>query len=159
MFNGRHGSFLVLKLNRALNKRIIYTRNHISLLNYEVLLVFEINRTAIRIKPTQAFVNWINKQCMDPEDEITLEDAQEDCTIFLLPAFEDPEEVKNHIETIYRELFENELSTWFDDPSFWPTDLSYQMFCEFFTIKIHSLVLDTIDYDFLESEHASTTIQ
>jgi hypothetical protein len=124
-----------------------------------VLIVFEINRMSALIRPRQAFVNWVNEHCEDKSDELTLEEIEEDCTIFLIPAFETESEAYKYIETIYEDIFEMELSSWFEDPSIWPTTLSYKVFCEFFTVEIHSLVLDTVGYDMLESEHGSTTIQ
>ncbi|MBN1888895.1 MAG: hypothetical protein JW850_12950, partial [Thermoflexales bacterium] len=60
----------------------------------------------------------------------------------LLPEYDHEEEAQAFIETIYPELFEVELDSWYRDPSWWPADQSYQAFLAWFEIELYSMVLD-----------------
>lgn len=103
----------------------------------------EIDRMAAVIRPTPAFVNWVNEHCQTLEEKITLEDVQNDCTVLLVPVFDDSVEAENYIESLYLEIFENELSAWSLDEESWPPHRSYELFQQLFYIEFHSFVYDT----------------
>jgi hypothetical protein len=45
----------------------------------------------------------------------------------------------------YDELFANELNDWCTDEALWPKDRSYALFAEWFSVEVHSMVLDLED--------------
>lgn len=101
-----------------------------------------INRSALIVKPKQAMVDWINQQSNPEHCCITLEDAREDCTVILIPEFEDARQVKTNIRELHKWIFESELHAWFTDKTAWPQNRSFKVFQEWFEIEIHSLVVD-----------------
>jgi hypothetical protein len=108
----------------------------------------EIERVAAILKPSETMLGWINEQQAEGDEELMLEDIQTDCTVILLPTFEEEEEAEDYLNQIYEELFINELMTWNEDESTWPEDRSIDTFLEWFDIEFHSMV-----YDCAESPH------
>jgi hypothetical protein len=96
-----------------------------------------INRIAVMLIPTEACLNWINS-CDD--DKMTLDEIRQEPTAFLLPQGKgEPEaQVRRH----YEAMFEEELNSWYSEPTMWPKDLSFKMFQKFFTIQVSSMVFD-----------------
>jgi len=101
----------------------------------------EIERVAAILKPSETMLEWINAQAEENE-QVTLEDIQTDCTVILLPTFEEEEDAEDYLNEIYDELFVNELAAWNDDESAWPEDRSLDTFLEWFDIEFHSVVYD-----------------
>jgi hypothetical protein len=123
--------------------------------------VYEIDRIIVVLKPNQPFLNWVNTHKEDDEDDINLEELRQDSTALLVPIFDTRAEVEEYIESIYQDLFETELCAWTLDEETWPQPTSYNLFKEWFELEIHSLVLDTVEYD-SSAEHpedTATTIQ
>jgi hypothetical protein len=96
-----------------------------------------INRIAITLIPTEACLDWINS-CDD--DKMTLEEIQEDPSTYLLP--EGRDEPTAQVRRHFKEMFAEELKSWYTDPDMWPKDLSFKAFKKFFTIQVSSMVLD-----------------
>ena len=46
------------------------------------------------------------------------------------------------LEDLYLEIFERELEAWHTDESAWPTARTFEVFCEWFDIEMHSIVED-----------------
>ena len=78
---------------------------------------------------------------------VTLDSLRSDCTVILLPEFNEPEEAVAHIDEQYEQLFKVEVASWYDDEDLWPKDMSLKAFWEWFDVEIHSTVLDTVDAD------------
>ena len=104
--------------------------------------MYLINRIAAILKPTQPFVDWINKSNPD-EETITLDEVQQDCTVILVPEFEFPEETIPYIESNYSVIFKDELADWCDDDNQLPQNRSLEMFRQWINIELHSMVYDT----------------
>ena len=45
----------------------------------------------------------------------------------------------------YDRLFESDLAAWYRDPSLWPEDRTWEMFCDWFEVEWHSMIFDTAD--------------
>jgi hypothetical protein len=43
----------------------------------------------------------------------------------------------------HQELFEEELNGWYTDPALWPRDRSLEMFKEWCSFELHTVVTDT----------------
>jgi hypothetical protein len=116
----------------------------------EVTAMQELERVAAILKPSEIMLDWINEQQSDEGGMLLLEDIQIDCTVILLPTFEEEEEAEDYLNQIYEELFVNELTAWNEDESTWPQDRSIDTFLEWFDIEFHSIV-----YDCTETLHIS----
>ena len=104
----------------------------------------ELERVAAILKPSEVMLEWINEQQAEGDEKLMLEDIQLDCTVILLPTFEEEEEAEDYLNQIYEELFESELSAWNEDESTWPEDRSIDTFLEWFDIEFHSMVYDCV---------------
>jgi len=98
-----------------------------------------INRSAILVKPTGEFVAWLKATPGDPLER-TLEDIQEDSSIYLLP--DELEDLKGWLQRNYTPILEQELLNWCSDDSLWPKDRSFTTFLRLFTVSVHSMVYD-----------------
>ena len=104
-----------------------------------------INRALIVIKPKQPFLDWLNSQADAPEFEMTLEGLRnEECTAILIPEFDEYDDVWKVVEGIAPEIFEIELSGWWQVPELWPQNRDFNTFKEWFDIEIHSMVGDSV---------------
>ena len=96
-----------------------------------------INRIAVTLFPTEACLEWINSY---GDDKMTLDEIQKEPTVFLLP--QSREESEGQIRRHFKMMFEEELYSWYTDPTMWPKDLSFKTFKKFFTIQVSSMVFD-----------------
>lgn len=56
---------------------------------------------------------------------------------------------KDHLDEVlsevFDEIFESRLADWCLDESLWPTNRTFAMFKDWFTIECHSVVIDLLD--------------
>jgi len=98
-----------------------------------------VNRGALVLRATQAFVEWANSCGEGPQ--LNFEEMDEDeHTVYLIPEVDYRPDawLRQH----YRILFEYELGSWCTDPTSWPKDQSFEVFQRFFTVHFHSMVVD-----------------
>ena len=108
--------------------------------------MYFVDRSVAVIKPKQPFLDWRN-QAPDNDMDLALDSLRTDCTVILLPEFDEPEEGVAYIDEIYEQLFKMELAAWYEDEETWPKDLSLKAFWEWFDVEIHSTVIDSVDAD------------
>lgn len=111
-----------------------------------------INRSAVLIRLKSPFIDWIN-EC-DPADQrekLTLEEANEDRTIYLIEE-EEAEHVDQWIAMNFMQVFECELEDWIADPELWPRKITKEMFHEWCDVECHSVIVDTVGGPILEDE-------
>jgi len=113
--------------------------------------MYFVDRSVAVIKPKAPFLDWLNKVPDNDMVDLTLEALRSDCTVILLPEFNEPEEGVAYIDEIYEQLFKMELASWYEDDALWPTDLSLKAFWEWFDVEIHSTVIDSVDDDLTNS--------
>lgn len=103
-----------------------------------------INRAAIGVLPRQPFVDWINAADPYPGGAvITLKEAQEEPSAFLIPANGNVDEPgKRWVQRNWRALFEQSLNDGYVDVTRWPPHRTLKMFREWCDIHIHEMVFD-----------------
>ena len=101
-----------------------------------------INRSAVIVYFNQPFVDWINAADTNPEHKLTLEEANNQATVYVIDA-EKQEEFENWLESNYAIIFEEELNGWYTDPVLWPQNRSPKTFKEWCSFEFHSVVIDT----------------
>jgi hypothetical protein len=106
--------------------------------------MYFVDRTAVVLKPTQRFLDWL-KSTDDNLPELTLEQIRSNCSVFLVPEFDTPEAVVAYFDERYRQIFEAEISAWEVEKKDWPQDMGLQAFWEFFDVEIHDSVFDLDD--------------
>jgi len=121
--------------------------------------MFEVDRMVALIRPTAKFLDWINQTNETEEEPLELADLQIDCTVLLIPIFEDTVMALQYIEGQHQEIFENELEAWVLDSDQWPEERNYKTFCEFLHIELHSVVYDLARLGEFVEEMEITTIQ
>lgn len=91
------------------------------------------------------FLRWLLN--VDPSLSLSLAELQKDCTIYLLPDWEDEPDIRlaveKFLEEYFQELFSHELSEWFLNEECYP-ELSYSNFLEWFTYSAHCLIYDLV---------------
>lgn len=107
--------------------------------------MYFVDRSAVVLKPTQVFLDWLKSSDADMPD-ITLSQLQSNCTTLLVPEFDTPEEVIGYLCEHFLPVFEAELAGWEVDHKAWPT-LGLTEFWQFFTVEVHDMVLDLVDAD------------
>lgn len=107
-------------------------------------MMYFIDRTAVVLKPTARFLEWLNSAEEDAP-VLTLEQLRTNCSVFLVPQCEEPEEVVAYFDERYRQIFEAEVAGWYLSEEHWPQDMSLKAFWEFFDIEIHDTAFDLED--------------
>lgn len=105
-----------------------------------------INRSVAIVRPKQPFVDWAN-QLPDAGNAISLHSLQSDCLTILIPEYAKENEAKVYIDLIYEEIFEEELSGWCGQESWWPQDRTEALFWQWFEMEFHSIVMDSCESD------------
>jgi len=100
-----------------------------------------IDRNAILLRPQKPFYDWLHT--VYPKDKGR--DPQDECNIYLIHEMGSNEVVIDWIKEHYDHLFANELNDWNTDEDRWPKDRTYAMFAAWFTVEVHSMVLDLED--------------
>ena len=110
-----------------------------------------LNRSALSVKPTQAFVDWINS--LEPttgDDDLTLDDVDRENTVYLIPEMDTPEALGGFVRERYMEVLENELRAWEEDERQWPEAVDWALFQRFLTVEHSYLAIDLDDEAALE---------
>ncbi|WP_300441620.1 hypothetical protein [Christiangramia sp.] len=97
-----------------------------------------INRNAILIKPKKVFFNWLNGVFKEEEPVNSLEENN----IYLVREMDSNEDVEKWLTKNFEGIFANELNDWCTDEDEWPASRTYELFQEWFSIEIHSRILD-----------------
>ncbi|MBZ9558188.1 MULTISPECIES: hypothetical protein [Modicisalibacter] len=110
-----------------------------------------LNRSALSVKPTQAFVDWVNS--LEPtvgEDDLTLDDVDRESTVYLIPEMDTPEALQAYVRERYMDILENELRAWEEDTRQWPQTLDWPLFERFLNVEHSYLALDLEDEEPIE---------
>ena len=99
--------------------------------------MFFVDRMAAVLKPTDVFLAWLQQYDEDFTD-LTLAQLRANCSVFLLPVFEMPEEAVAYVGA----LFAAELASWSVDEADFPQPFDLAQFWSFFELEIHDMVLD-----------------
>lgn len=105
--------------------------------------MIRINRAVIVVRPAQPCLDWVNG--LSPDARIGPEDVAQDNTVYLVPEFVTLEEAAEYLKPHARIIFERELSDWHEDPKAWPKPRNWEMLRKWFTLEVHSAVVDLAD--------------
>jgi hypothetical protein len=113
--------------------------------------MISLNRTAIVVRPGQPFLDWLH--AADPtSSELRLENLQREPTVYLLPDCENEKEVRECLEEVCGQIFDEQLDGWYRVPFSWPTQRDLATFDHWFEWSFHSVVFDLCDDPLLQEE-------
>lgn len=107
--------------------------------NYEPAYI---NRTALLVKAREPFMAWLKRT----DDRISPDEEMLESTIYLMEAKETPKEIEAWIKNNFDRIFIKELEDWDIDESFWPQNMTFTLFREWFDVSFHSMIYDLEDY-------------
>lgn len=111
-----------------------------------------INRAAVIIRLKEPFVSWINDaDPLDNRSKITLEDANEDRTVYLIDDSE-AEFVEEWIGLNYSQIFECELEDWYADQALWPKNRDVALFNEWCDVECQTVIVDTVGSEIVDTD-------
>ena len=103
-----------------------------------------LNRSAIVVKPKQAFLDWLH--AADPTSHhLTLNDLAREPAIYLIPECDTAADVDEALREVCEEIFDEQLAGWYNDETTWPRDRGLEVFCEWFAFQHHSMLIDLCD--------------
>ena len=74
-----------------------------------------------------------------------MRDLAREPTIYLIPECDTPDDVVEVLRELCDEIFTKQLDGWYRDTSSWPEDRSYEVFCQWFDVQHHSMLVDLCD--------------
>lgn len=104
----------------------------------------ELNRCAILLTPRQPYVDWANT-VDDEGPRFELSDGHDSATVFLGPAFGTTAEIEAWVRENADQFFSSMLDDWCPEEELWPSKRTAEMFGAWFDLRIHTIVLDTLD--------------
>lgn len=109
-----------------------------------------LNRSSVIVRPKQPYLDWISEI-----DELgILPEAGDECTVYLIPEYEDNLQKMEIMSVCFEAIFEVELSGWNRDEDTWPQNRTFEMFCEWFSLEFNLMVTDLCDYEIKEDGYA-----
>lgn len=102
-----------------------------------------LNRSALSVRPTQHFVDWIN--ALEPtvgDDDLTLADVEHESTVYLIPEMDTREALDTFVRERYLDVLESELRAWEEDQRQWPETLDWALFERFLRVEHSYLAVD-----------------
>jgi hypothetical protein len=97
-----------------------------------------LNRAVLIVRPKQPYFDW----AASLDDSGILPDVAGEQTVYLIPEYENDDDANQVLETVFREVFENELYGWHTDEATWPQRRDFETFLQWFSIELHSVVED-----------------
>jgi hypothetical protein len=103
-----------------------------------------LNRSAIVVKPKQAFLDWLH--AADPSSrDLTLLDLVRESTIHLIPECDTDDGLAEVLHELCEEVFEEQVAGRYADTSTWPRNRRFDVFCHWFDYQHHSMLDDLCD--------------
>ncbi len=99
-----------------------------------------INRCAVTIRAKEPVLAWLHS--LPDYDDMTLNEVNQETTVYLLPVYEDDAEKDGLLDQYYDLLFDEELAGWWMNEDDWPKNRNLKMFNLWFGVEFHSVVVD-----------------
>lgn len=109
--------------------------------------IASLNRSAIILIPKQPYADWANS-LDDDGPRFVLTHENDELTVFLGPELDTVEEIEAFVQKNFSFFFEHWLEGWCTKPSMWPKRRTRRIFREWFDVRIHTMVEDTVDEPF-----------
>ena len=97
------------------------------------------DHSGLMLIPRKIYYEWI--RYIIPEIDYLNEKEAE---VFLLPQFDSVEKTEEFCRLFFDLFFQYKLKRWAEDPAFWPINRTYEMFLQWFDVRITSTVSSLI---------------
>jgi len=91
--------------------------------------------SGLMLIPRKIYYEWV--RYVIPESDYLNEKEAE---VFLLPQFDSVEKSEEFCELFFDLFFQYKLKKCSDDPAFWPVNRNYEMFHQWFDVRITAIV-------------------
>lgn len=98
-------------------------------------------RSALVLHPKKPPFEWIKRA--EPRGQVLEPGLEGD--VYLLPDFEEQEDMRRWLVRNFDLLFTDQLSNWHTDARAWPESRTCSMFQDWFSRSLHTMVWDTLD--------------
>ncbi|MBN2769854.1 MAG: hypothetical protein JXR90_04075 [Spirochaetes bacterium] len=107
---------------------------------------FVANRSFIVVKPKAPFVKWVNDYEEKDEDRLDEKIIYANRTIYMIEEIEtgDEADAEKFVKKHCKEIFSNELFEWLTDLDYYPSDMSFKVFKEWFDYEYIEMCFDTL---------------
>lgn len=105
--------------------------------------MFFVDRSAVIVKPTAVFLDWLNGTS-DSLPDLTLDQLRSNCSTYLVPQSDTPEAIAGYFSAYWLPIFRAELASWEIPESQWP-NITPEAFTRFFDLEFHDMVIDLED--------------
>lgn len=109
-----------------------------------------LNRCLLTIKAKEPFLNWVNS--LPDSDKVTIEELNEDTAVYLVPEYEDDDQRDRILKKVYKDIFEEQLESWWIDEKYYPAKRDLKTFKQWFHVEFHSMITDLVGTDFIDEE-------
>ncbi len=114
------------------------------------MALYDINRVALILHPSEELLNWAIREDPDLEEEIDPEDNSDLGSVFLLPDFDDLDDADQWLEKNFEEILESLLEEWIPNEASWPDELVFKHFQHYAEYAFTNIVVDTQDESYDE---------
>jgi len=101
------------------------------------------NRSFIVVRPKAPMVKWVNGY---NEDKVAERDIYSVRNLYMIENLEEgtSEEIDKFVKKHYEDIFINQLWEWYTDENYFPENLSFEMFKEWFEYESIEMCWDTL---------------
>ncbi|PHI20455.1 hypothetical protein CEQ90_08315 [Lewinellaceae bacterium SD302] len=114
------------------------------------MALYDINRVALILRPSEELLNWAIREDPALEEEIDPEDSDDLASVYLLPDFDDLDDADVWIEKNFVEILESLLEEWIPNEAAWPDEFSFKHFELYADYAFTNMVVDTQDESYDE---------
>ena len=107
-----------------------------------------LNRSSVIVRPKQPYLDWAAQL----DDSGIAPDPNDECTIYLIPEYDDDIQALEILSKCFDVIFEAELEGWHTAESSWPKKRDFKMFRNWFSFEFHSVVEDLCVYEIIDDE-------
>jgi len=117
------------------------------LLNKKTLFSLEpLNRFSIEVVPKEMFWEWVKNVETKLQWPPLKKEDRGPSNIYLIPPSYFGQYLDDCLEKNFEVFFQNELNMFVTDPDFWPSNRTYEMFTNWFDVKISDMVWGLEEY-------------
>ncbi|WP_067864175.1 hypothetical protein [Neptuniibacter marinus] len=104
-----------------------------------------LNRSAFVVLPREPFANWTNSLDVDADGLhqcLSLEEQRREGTVYLIAEVSSEADFSKALEAQWLQIFQNELSAWDELGDYWPHELTYESFKQWFDVYPQIMAID-----------------
>jgi hypothetical protein len=98
-----------------------------------------LKRSAIIITPNQPFFDLL----LTHDSAMVIDEDVKAGKIYLLPDYDNTQEIEKWLNKHFDELFEEELFGWYIDETMWPPNRNFTIFRAWFSYSLYPFIMDT----------------